>query len=149
MHVFGDRPFVDHYLWWPPLTQEINRLVCCFGTNELSVFLLGCVFKVGISLYWQFWWCFRYFYFASYKTPHLITCGMIIGAVFWGQFLFSFSTFLTPKSLPWINIYLYHFCDCFKKDLTEEESFVIENKMHANVSQIQILLRFIVRYIRL
>ena len=30
MHVFGDRPFVDHYLWLAPLTQEINKLVCRF-----------------------------------------------------------------------------------------------------------------------
>ena len=82
MHVFGDRPFVDHYLWWPPLTQEINRLVCCFGTNELSVYLLGYVFKVCINT------CpsidnsegeYNISILPRIKHPHLITCSIIMG----------------------------------------------------------------------
>ena len=39
MHVFGDRPFVDHYSWSPPLTQEINRPVCNAATKALSICL--------------------------------------------------------------------------------------------------------------
>ena len=76
MHVFGDRPFVDHYLWWPPLTQEINRPLCYhFGTKLLST-------------------VFPKLFFQSLGVPK------------------------------------------------------VQNQIHANESQIQILLRFIARYIR-